>query len=110
MTGDVLKQETLKVTVYDKNKITADECIGSGTVSLRRAGTRLDKDTLLHIRLTDKHGMPVGTAAITALITAHTHVRTEEGDQLLPDGKKLPKFGFLEFSEISATGLRNSGT
>jgi hypothetical protein len=105
--SDILKHEVLKVTVFDKNKLTSDQCIGSGTTPLRKAGSCPDKDTPMRIRLMDKHKMPVGTAVVTVQVNAHTQHRTAEGDQRMPD--KLPKFGFLEFSEISASNLKNTG-
>ena len=108
--GDVLKHECLKVTVFDKNKLTSDQIIGTGTAPLRKAGSCPDQDTVIRIRLMDKHKMPVGTAVLTVQVNAHTE-RTGDahGDQQMPDVKALPKFGFLEFKEISAKNLKNTG-
>jgi hypothetical protein len=107
--GDILKHESIKVSVFDKNSITSDQCIGTGTAPLRKAGSCPDTDTPIRIRLMDKHQMPVGTAVVTVQVNAHTEHKTEQGDQLMPDANKLPKFGFLEILEISAKNLKNTG-
>ena len=106
--GDILKQELIKVTVYDKNKVTSDELIGSGTAPLRYAGSHLNEDVPIRIRLMDKHSMPVGRAILTVQVNAHTVENNSHGDELLPN-ERIPKFGFLSFTEISAKNLKNTG-
>lgn len=108
--GDVLKQEYLKVTVFDKNSVMTDTFIGEGRAPLRKAGSCLDQDIAIRMRLMDKHNMPVGTAVVTVQVNAHTQKTEENGDQSLSDARQLPKFGFLEFTEISAKNLKNTGT
>lgn len=106
--GDVLKHEQIKITVFDKNKVTSDSIIGSGTAALRKAGACQNKDTPIRMRLMDKHKMPVGTAVVTVQVNASAQHKSAHGDQLMADAKKLPKFGFFEISEISASGLKNT--
>ena len=108
--GDTLKHDTIKLSVFDKNSVTKDVLIGTGTASLRKAGSSPDCDVFIRFRLQDKHTMPVGTAVINAQVNAFKENKSSMGDESLPDMNKLPKFGFIEVSKVSATGVKSKGT